>query len=301
MTGAALIAKHRLICIFTAFILISNVSPLYANERITWMGCGISRKAFMEEIAKAYTEKYDIKFRMAGGGATKGIRLTANGIADVGGSCRHVLRLNGDIVSEEQGVTMVHVAWDAIVVITHKSNPVKNISSQQLRNIYVGKISNWQSLGGDNQAIDVNVRSSSISGVSYMFRMLIFDDPHFELPIKTLQHESSGPLEKNIESRSIYGIAVTGISSARKRAVSILSIDGVYPSKQNIASGQYPYFRPLYMVVLNHPQQKTRDIMNYILSEEGQAIISQQGTINLKEGKKLEKRWTMTPLIQQVP
>lgn len=297
MTAQSLFKLFLAAFVFT----FSSMSFAQENERIIWMGCGISKKAFMEAITNAYTEKYGTKFRMAGGGATKGIRLAASGQADVGGSCRHAASANGKILEEEKAVTMVHVAWDAIVAINHKSNPVKNISTQQLKDIYTGKISNWETLGGQNKTIDVNVRRSPISGVGYMFRELVFNDVTFEFPIKTLKHKSSGPLEKNIESRSDNGIAVTGVSSAKKRDVSILSIDGIYPSKENIASGQYPYFRPLYMAVPHNPSQKTRDIISFILSEEGQQIISNEGTVNLKEGAKLEDMWTITPLIHTIP
>ncbi|NRB69193.1 MAG: substrate-binding domain-containing protein [Vibrio sp.] len=281
--------------IFIILISLSLFAQAANSERITWMGCGISKKAFMDAIAKAYTEKTEVKFRMAGGGATKGIRLTSNGQADVGGTCRHTIT-TGENASLESDVKLVHVAWDAIVAITNTSNPIKGITDEQLRDVYTGNITSWKQLGGKDQVIKLQTRSSKESGVGYMFRLLVFNDENYEFQAESDKYKSSGPLEKNIESRFEGGFGITGVSSAKKRALNILEINGVYPSKENIASGKYPYFRPLYLAVPKKPDTETQNIVDFILSDEGQQIISQEGTVNLKEGKKLNELWTLTKL-----
>jgi phosphate transport system substrate-binding protein len=121
-------------------------TPLQAAETadakpvIQWAGCGISKKAFMSEMAKAYEKKTGIKINLSGGGATKGIRKAAAGQIDIGGACRVSLENH----KQERDAHQVPVAWDALVVIAHKDNPVKNIKFDQIRGIYLGKIKNWK-------------------------------------------------------------------------------------------------------------------------------------------------------------
>lgn len=267
------------------------------GDKIVWMGCGISRLAFMEALATAYTEATGLTFRMAGGGATKGIRLTAIGRSDVGGSCRPQLRdRSGAVVPEEEAVQMIHVGWDALVPIVHRDNPVSDISRQDLEGIFRGSIRDWGQLGGKPGEIDILVRSGKISGVGHMFRLLVLGDPDADYPKNAKEFESSGPLEENIETRFVRGIGITGVSSARKRSVNVLTVDGVAPTKENIAAGAYPFFRPLFMVVGRNPKEEVKAFVDFVLSDEGQTLISREGTVNLAEGKELEERWQLSDL-----
>jgi len=98
--------------------------------------------------------------------------------------------------------------------------------------------------------------------------------------------EDSGPMEKAIE-KDKWAIGITGISSARKRNVKILTLEGIDTSKQNIASGKYLMYRPLYLVTKEKPDAATAKFVEFAKSSEGQNIISQQGTVNLREGANL--------------
>ena len=95
------------------------------------------------------------------------------------------------------------------------------------------------------------------------------------------------PLEQFVESTE-YAFGVTGVSSARKRKVKILAFDGVDPTPQNIASGDYPLFRPLYLVTKGPPAGAKKDFLEWILSDEGQAVLARAGTVNLAEGAALK-------------
>ncbi len=247
----------------------------------------------MGKMAKVYEEKTGIKFRMAGGGATKGIRLAATGKADVGGSCRYkLLELNGKSI-ESEDVKMIHVAWDALAVVVNKDNPIDSLTSDQLKGIFTGKIKNWRSVGGPNQPIRLLVREGKISGVGRLFRQLLLKDETYEFLESAAYFASSGPLERNLEKRKSlkFGISVTGISSAKKTNLKVLKIDGNAPTKKSIASGLYPMFRPLYMTLNKNPDAQSKVFVNFVLSDEGQEIISSQGTVNLAQGKKLEALW----------
>lgn len=262
-------------------------------ETLTWTGCGITKKAFMAEVAKAYEAKTGIATKISGGGATKGIRSASAGASDMGGTCRHWLRgLEGDVHTEEQNAQLVQVAWDAIVAIVHPDNPVENITMAQLKDIYDGKITRWSELGGPDKPIALITRAGKYSGVGHMFRLLAFNDQEYGFKARSLEVKSSGPLEKKVEK--VKGaMGVDGISSAKKRDVKFLSLDGVAPTKENIAAGTYPLFRPLYLAV--HKQKAsagTKAFIDFILSDEGQQVIADQGTVNMAEGAGLKGKWT---------
>ena len=248
---------------------------------LKWVGCGISKKAFMGAVAKAYEQKTGVKIALEGGGATKGIEAVAAKSSDMGGTCRHVL-----IRDEERGVKLVAVGWDALTVITHKSNPVDNLTTQQIQDIFSGKVTNWKQVGGPDHAIKVLETESKISGVGRMVRELLFKNPAFEFTDKATLLSDTGPLEEKVEKEP-WTIGFTGVSSARKRQVKIVSIDGKAPTYEHIASGKYMLYRPLYLTV---PQQASPDVQKFVafvLSDEGQAIIKNEGTVTLKDGKDL--------------
>ncbi|MEG3641448.1 phosphate ABC transporter substrate-binding protein [Magnetococcus sp. PR-3] len=260
---------------------------------VSWKGCGITKKAFMAEIAKAYEAKTGVPIKISGGGATKGIRAASAGTTDIGGTCRQQLMEGGAVHGEENNAVLTQVAWDAMVVIAHPSNPVENITMAQLKGIYDGKITNWKDLGGPNKRIILVTRNGKYSGVGHMFRMEVFGDKEYEFKARSLKVKSTGPLEAKVE-KSASAMGVDGISSAKKRKVKFMSLDGVAPTKENIASGAYPLIRPLYLALNKNPTNpEAQKVMDFVLSAEGQSIISAQGTVNMSEGAALDAKWDM--------
>ncbi len=246
------------------------------NKTLRWAGCGITKKAFMKELAAAYERRYGVHFELEGGGATKGIRRVHNREVDIGGSCRN--KIPG--APEEFGVHMSPVAWDALVVMVHPSNPVDDITLHQLKAIYEGRITNWKELGGKDAPIELLIRKGKISGVGWTLRQLVWADPEQEFK-GSAEFPSSGPLEKAVE-KSPNAIAVSGISSARKRAVKLLSLEGNSPSYDKIRKGEYLLYRPLYITYMPRDNPKLKEIKRFIRfahSAEGRKIIRSQGVV----------------------
>ena len=262
-------------------------------KTLQWGGCGITKKAFMFALADAFKERTGIAIDIHGGGATHGIRGAASGEIHMGGACRPAMAGN-----PKEDVRMVHVAWDALVPIVHPSNPVDNITSKQLRQIFRGQITNWKELGGPDKFIVVGYRSVPLSGVGYSFRELGFREKTGTGDFTSgVGRKSSGPLEVAVEHLP-NAFAVTGVSSAKKRDVKIISVDGIAPTPENIAGGDYPLFRPLYITVPKDPDPAVQRFVDFALSAEGQQIIREQGTVNLEMGSHLKNPWggdTFTP------
>ncbi|VAX09008.1 Phosphate ABC transporter, periplasmic phosphate-binding protein PstS (TC 3.A.1.7.1) [hydrothermal vent metagenome] len=259
-------------------LMVLFVCPELQADELRWAGCGITKKAFMAELAKAYTNKTGIKVEINGGGATRGIRDAANGKIDIGGACRMTIEGN----KLEANAYQIPVAWDALVVIVNKDNPVTDISFEQLQGIYLGKIKNWKVLGGNDEPIELYVRRGKLSGVGRTLRELVFANFNQEF-VATHKVKSSGPLEKGV-MKNIRGLGVTGISSAKRRDVKILKLDGKYPDYKNISKGDYALYRPLYLVInRNNRDKKVHEFIKYALSREGQTLIREQGTVPYSE------------------
>lgn len=249
---------------------------------IRWAGCGITKKAFMAELAKGYEKKTGVKVVLEGGGATRGIRETSTLKVDMGGSCRMSLP---ETNRSELYATLHPVAWDALAIIVHKANPLSNLSTQQIKAIYTGKITNWKQLGGQDAPIKLYVRQGNISGVGYAIRQYIFKDGGMEFPTK-YQVRSSGPLEKAVEKDPL-AMGITGISSARKRNVKILNFDGKEPTMANLMAGKYQLYRPLYLVSSPKPSQKVKDFIAFAMSPDGRKIIRDNETVPYKDAPNL--------------
>ncbi|HSQ78740.1 MAG TPA: phosphate ABC transporter substrate-binding protein [Nitrospirota bacterium] len=250
-------------------------------EGLKWVGCGISKKAFMGPLAAAYEKKTGVKIKLEGGGATRGIVDVVEGKADLGGTCRHVLPRQ-----EERGVKLIPLGWDALVVLVHPSNTVKNLNLDQLKDIYTGKTTNWKQVGGADRKILVVARSGKISGVGRMFRELVFKNPEQEFtPAARIVEESAG-VEQVVE-KDQGAIAVSGVSSSQKRAVKLVQVNGKAPTDENIKDGSYLLYRPLYLVVKQQASDEVGKFVAFALSDAGQTVIAGEGTVNLKEGARL--------------
>ena len=272
--------------------LVLSLGSVAKAVDLKWTGCGITKKAFMKELARAYEQKTGTKIKLSGGGASKGIRAASAGTTDIGGTCRHWLKgVNSELNPQEQDAELIQVAWDALVVIVNPDNDVDDVALDQLKQVYNGEIAKWSELGGADRPIGVIARDGKTSGVGHMFRQLVFSDPEYTIKARALRVKSTGPLEKKVEKVKT-AIAIDGISSAKKRKVKFLSLDGVAPTKENIAAGKYPLFRPLYLAInKSKASAETKKFIEYALSPEGQAIIAEQGTVNLKEGEALNAMW----------
>jgi phosphate transport system substrate-binding protein len=249
--------------------------PLAASEPLVWAGCGITKKAFMGELAAAYKSRYGVDITLEGGGATKGIRRISDGSVHIGGTCRPKIHSS----AEESGAQLVPVAWDALVVIVHKDNPVDDISMEQLKDLYDGKITNWKQLGGPDRPVTLLVRKGKISGVGRTLRELVFRDVDHEFASQNV-FPSSGPLEKAVEG-GIDAVGVTGISSARRRDVKMLKLEGKDPGYETVRSGEYLLYRPLYVAFnsANARYPEVKRFIDFAHTRHGREIIRNAGSV----------------------
>lgn len=276
-TFVAALSASVIICTSPSYATVANITP-----GITWAGCGVTKKAFMNELARAYETKTGVKIALEGGGATRGIRDAAKNKIDIGGSCRMSLPEED---RSELYANMHPVAWDALAIIANKKNPVADLTTNQIKAMLMGEITNWKQVGGPDATIHMYVRRGNLSGVGYAIRQYLFKDGSIEFKTKYVVN-SSGPLEQAVEEDEL-AIGITGVSSARKRNVKILGFDGKTPTYENVRDGLYGLYRPLYIVTGPTPNQHVKDFLRFVSSEDGRKILRANQTVPYQDAPRL--------------
>ena len=170
------------------------------------------------------------------------------------------------------------IANDGVCVIVHPSNPVTELTSAQVRDIYLGKITNWKQLAGPNRKIVVISRDSS-SGTFETFHKLVMKKKKMAAHI---EYVSTNPQAHSRVRTTEGAIAYVGLGFV-DRDVKALKIDGVMPDRRTIAQGVYPVSRPLFMFTNGYPElgSLVHAFCTFYLSEKGQEIIEAKGFIPL--------------------
>ena len=202
----------------------------------------------------------------------------------IASGCRPPIGLKG-----EEHVHAHKVAWGALVAIVNRENPVNNITMHQFRDILTGKITNWKTLGGRDENIQVYRRSGKTSGVGYSIRVALFNNKDADFTKFAKTKGSSGPIRRAV-SKGVDVFAVDDYAtSSKNKRLKMLSLEGIKPTKENIKSGKYKLFKPLYIYSYEDPSGENKKFLEFALSDEGQKIISDNGLVTIKEGKHLKE------------
>ena len=245
--------------------------------------CSVSKAAYVNDLANAYQQKTGIHINVHAGNSTTAIRDVHNGVADIGGTSRYLIP--NELL--ESHVELLPVAWDALTIIVHKDNPLENISLEQVKAIYTGKIRYWSELGGADQKIEVYTHKNKISGNGHTLRELLFSNVD-KIIHASRMFDSNESLEQALLENP-NAIAISGVSSARLQDVKIVALDGVSPSVDNIKTGEYSLYRPLYLSYkLSSPNiDSVKDFIHYVQSKSGRDVMRSNGIVPYREAMSL--------------
>jgi len=260
-------------------LLISEARPAYA-ESIIGSGCSVSNVGYLQELAKEYEKQAGVKVLVRGGGTVVGIEDVKTGKVDFAAACRK------KTADDPSDVDFIQVAWDALAFVVHKSNPLNDISLDEVRAIYAGKITNWKQLKGKDAPIKIFISKSrkGLSGVEGSTRDLVLKGKEVVETPHTLFLASTAIVEQMVEDTP-EGFATTGFSSARKRDLKMLKVNGIPPDKKNIVNNRYPLKRPLFLLVPRKAKPAVKSFVDFALSNKGQKFISSQGVVSLLDLK----------------
>jgi phosphate transport system substrate-binding protein len=168
------------------------------------------------------------------------------------------------------------VAMDGVCVVVHPSNPVKALTTEQVRDIYKGKITNWKEVGGPDMAIVAISRDTS-SGTYETFHNLVMKK---EDMAGSVEYVNSNPQAHARVKTTMGAIGYVGLGFVDIN-VKALKIDGIQPTRQTISGGTYPVARPLFFFTNGYPKlgSTVYKFCTFHLSEKGQEIVEAKGFV----------------------
>lgn len=224
----------------------------------------------MEVLAEAYQKNNNVKIEVQQPGSSAGIKNTIDGTSDLGMSSRD---LKGEETADVEGT---QIAIDGIAVVTNTANKVKDLTIDQVKDIFTGKITNWKEVGGEDASIVVISREEG-SGTRDGFQDILGFESE-ELTKDATISDGSGNVKSTVEGNEN---AIAYISFGYlDDTLNDLKIDGVEANDDNVVAGKYPISRPF--LVINKKDAMTdnaKAFVDFIMSEEGQNIIAEEGFI----------------------
>ena len=191
--------------------------------------------------------------------------------------------------AEENQTTFEYtpIGTEAFVFFVHKDNPITNLTTEQIKDIYSGKITNWKDVGGKNEKIAAFQRNEG-SGSQSMLKRFMGDTPIMDAPTEMVNDLMAGIIEQVADYKSktnsigfSFRYYVEGI--IKNPDIKMISIDGAAPTSENIRNGSYPVLTPIYAVTYKENQNGNVDkLLEWILSDEGQYIINETGYVGIK-------------------
>lgn len=229
--------------------------------------------------------------QVTGGGSGTGIAALINGTTDIAQSSRPMKPSEADQVKERFGTAVVEtpVALDGLAVFVHESNPVTELSLGQLRDIYTGRITTWKQVGGRDELIVLYSRENN-SGTYLYFKEHVLENADFA---PTAQHLPGTAAVINAvahEPRAIgYGGIAYGKGIKHLKVKKTETSPAIEPTMENVTRGIYPISRALYFYTAGRPKNPVAlDFIRWVLSPEGQAVVSEVGYYPLPEAERLK-------------
>ena len=220
----------------------------------------------------------DIPLAISGGGSGSGIKALNEGLCDVAMASRDVKGTELDL-GAKRGVKLFKttVAIDALVPVVHPENPVKALTSEQLRDIFSGKTTNWKEVGGEDGKIVVISRDTS-SGTYETWVEIIMKGEKV-LPAALLQ-ASNGTVVQTV-GKNKKAIGYIGFGYLNK-TLQGLKVDGVVASAETALANTWPIGRELYLFTNGEPSGGIGKFMSFMLDpQKGQKYVAEVGYIPL--------------------
>jgi len=219
-----------------------------------------------QSLADAFmADNPDVEITIQGGGSSVGVQSAVDGTVDIGAASRALKP------SEEGlGLAVHHLASDGIAIVSHATQTVNELTTEQVMQIFAGDITNWIEVGGADAVIAVIAREEG-SGTRAAFEEMVMEDE--VITGTAILLPSNGAVRTAVaEDPNSIGFISFGYLDASTKA---LDIDGVEATAENAISGDYPIVRPLLLVTLGEPTGKVKEFVDFCLSAEGQAIVAE--------------------------
>jgi phosphate transport system substrate-binding protein len=229
-----------------------------------------------EKLAAAFMKiNPGVKVVIQGGGTAVGIKAANDGTVDIGAASR-------ELTKDDPALVKAIICKDGIGIIVNPANKVSDLTKAQIIDIFSGKITNWNQVGGDNKDIHVAAREEG-SGTRTAFQDLVMGKDASGNPVSILKsailQNSSGAILQVVKSDA-QSISFDSFGYLDP-SVKALSIGGAAASVDNARNGTYPIVRPLYFLTKTQPAGIIKAFLDYCNGTDAQKIVSSEGYIQV--------------------
>ena len=190
-----------------------------------------------------------------------------------------------DLFLRQDKWLMTPFATEALVFVVQEDNPVDDLTIEQIRGIYSGQITNWKDVGGEDEPIVAYQRNRNAGSQAIIQKIVMGDTPFMDPPadyIATMDGMMAAVREFDGGTGALgYTVFYYATDMEMAEGLKILSVDGVTPSDETIASGEYPILNPYYVsIAKDAPEDSpTRILYDWILSPQGQELVRMEGYV----------------------
>src|SRR3989338_5953906 len=280
------------IIFFLVFILLF-LNPLFAASREN--SIQIKGSDTMVNLGQAWAEAFnkknpEVNVAVTGGGSGTGIASLIAGTADIA-ECSRTMKEKEIQKAKENGITPVEftVALDGLAAVVHPDNPVTKLTINELSDIFTGKITNWNQLGGKDLPIVILSREVN-SGTHVYFKEHILRKGNEKgreefSPTALLMPSSQAIADEVSQNPNAIGYYGMGYISKQQKVVAVAKDKNspyIEPMMENVKNGKYPISRPLLMYTKGEPQGAVKEFLDFALSSEGQEIVKKIDFVPVK-------------------
>lgn len=249
----------------------------------------------MVNLGQAWAEAFSkrtpgVNIAVTGGGSGTGITALINGTCDIAESSR-AMEDKEIKQAEAKGVkpNQEKVALDGIAIVVHPKNPVKNLTMDQLREIFLGNITNWKVVGGANKTIVILSREVN-SGTHIFLKEHVLrrgnaKGPEEFSPSALMMPSSQAIAEEVAGNENAIGYYGMGYIGPRQKVIAVAKdakSPFIEPTIDNVKSSLYPISRPLFLYTNGTPRGVIKDFIDFVYSKDGQEIIRKLDFVPVK-------------------
>lgn len=266
---------RRLFFVMLIAMMLSLPQVVFSDDEISYSGSSTIGMSVLEAGAvKAFEQKTGLKFKsIEQPGSGKGIKALLEGKVTMAGASRKL-----EAGEKKQNLIGTAIGYDAIAVFVNKKNPVNNLTKEQIKGIFTGKINNWKEVGGKDAPIRVNTEIAGQQRATMLaFQEMAMDKAPYGTGFKEIDFPRDQIVEVAKDENGICSVSfglLAAVSPELRDKVKAVTVDGTDPSDKNIQSGAYIISRPLLLITNGLHKGNVKKFIDFMLSKEGQDIVN---------------------------
>ncbi len=274
--------KKTLTALVSAALLAGSLA---AADKLVIKGSDTLGAKLVPQAAEAFKAQHpEVAFEIAAEGSTTGIAAIIDSTADIGMASRRAKPTELS-AAMAKGVSMkpTIVCYDGIALIVNENNPISQLTVRQVEQIFTGDVTDWSAVGGTPGKFSIYTRNTS-SGTYSDWKELAMKKRDYASSSQKMAGNEQIAAEVANNPNGIGYVGLAYIKAPGIKVVGVLAKDGTvgFPTKESVLAKKYPYARPTFFYTNGEPSGLPADFIDFLLGDEGQAIVAQVGFVPVK-------------------